>query len=238
MSDKGRGWFRESLREVVVVVLSILIAFGLDAWWDETLERRDERELLTNLVREFRDNESRLTVRLANHQQLAAAADELAGRLSSARGRRTAVPDSLLLSLLITPTFDPTLGTLEEAQSSGRTRLIRNAELRARLGAWTGLWRDAREEERLAWELVQDQMYPVIANTTDVSDLMELGGRWLTGQLPEDVGSAEREVSATPALVNYAKHRWVRSRRAVIELSELSEELRRIIELLEAEGAG
>ncbi len=238
MTEERRGWFRESLREMVVVVLSITIAFGVDAWWDARLERREERELLMNLLREFRDNERQLELRLENHQRLASAADELARRLSNARGRRTAVPDSLLLALFITPTFDPTLGTLEEAQSSGRTRLIRNAELRGRLGAWTGLWRDAREEEWLAMELVQNQLYPAIASTTDLSDVMERGGAWLAGQLPEDIGAAEREVSPTPALVNYAKNRWIRSRRARDELADLREALVKIIELLEADVTG
>ncbi len=87
-------------------------------------------------------------------------------------------------------------------------------------------------------ELVQNQLYPAIANTTDVSDLMERGGPWLAGQLPVAIGASEREVLPTPALVNYAKNRWIRSRRARDELTDLRDELAKIIELLETDVTG
>ena len=40
----GKGW-RNGIRDVVLVVLSILIAFGLDAWWDHNGDRRAEHGL-------------------------------------------------------------------------------------------------------------------------------------------------------------------------------------------------
>ena len=40
------GWFKTRLGEGVAIVLSILLAFGIDAAWDEAKERSEEREVL------------------------------------------------------------------------------------------------------------------------------------------------------------------------------------------------
>jgi hypothetical protein len=41
-SARNVPWFRIAA-EGAVVVASILLAFAIDAWWDERLERRAER---------------------------------------------------------------------------------------------------------------------------------------------------------------------------------------------------
>lgn len=38
-------------REGVVIVASILLAFAIDAWWDERKERVEEREILAEIDR-------------------------------------------------------------------------------------------------------------------------------------------------------------------------------------------
>ncbi len=48
-------WLRVFV-EGVVIVGSILLAFGLQAWWGERQERRAEQELLLNLQGEFSAN--------------------------------------------------------------------------------------------------------------------------------------------------------------------------------------
>ncbi len=237
MTERPRSVLRESAREMVVVVLSILIAFSLDAWRDSTIERRQEQELLSSLLTEFRSNEEQLALRINNHQRLAANAGALADALAGSGATEATVPDSLLLSLFVSPTFDPTLGTLEEAQNSGRTGLIQNRELRALLGAWPGLLRDAREEERLAQEMVQNDLYTVFAGTVYVADLMQEGGAWLAGRPSETLHGSERSVPVTPALANFSRQRWLRNNLAALELSGLLTHLGAIVLLLEAEVA-
>lgn len=42
--------------EGIAVVLSILLAFAIDAWWDEQKERSEEREVIESLYVEFEAN--------------------------------------------------------------------------------------------------------------------------------------------------------------------------------------
>jgi hypothetical protein len=44
---------RRLIAEGVVIVASILLAFGLDAWWDATQQSRETADLLAALDEEF-----------------------------------------------------------------------------------------------------------------------------------------------------------------------------------------
>ena len=56
-----QGRFRGSVREGFVVVISILIAFSLDAWWVRQGELRQESEIRSSLQAEFVTNRERLS---------------------------------------------------------------------------------------------------------------------------------------------------------------------------------
>ena len=45
-------WKRLSV-EAAAIVVSILLAFAIDAWWEERLERKEEAEQLVRLHAEF-----------------------------------------------------------------------------------------------------------------------------------------------------------------------------------------
>src|SRR3970282_274155 len=53
------------LSHAVVIVVSILLAFGLDAMWDQRNDRQAEARLRAALVREFRSNRELLEETMA-----------------------------------------------------------------------------------------------------------------------------------------------------------------------------
>jgi hypothetical protein len=58
-------WGRLSA-EGVAIIVSILLAFGIQAWWDETEQRDDERIVLQSLLTDM----SRLQIRLARDKRI------------------------------------------------------------------------------------------------------------------------------------------------------------------------
>lgn len=52
MDRIGKSW-RNAARDVVLIVASILIAFALDAWWDDLKERQAQSEQIETLLSEF-----------------------------------------------------------------------------------------------------------------------------------------------------------------------------------------
>ena len=63
-TENSSRWspLRSIPREILVVVVSILIAFSLDAWWDLSKDRREEGSLLRALVSDFGENLDQLNV--------------------------------------------------------------------------------------------------------------------------------------------------------------------------------
>ena len=51
--DRFATTWRDAGRDVVLIVVSIMIAFALDAWWDGLGERKAQREQVEALRSEF-----------------------------------------------------------------------------------------------------------------------------------------------------------------------------------------
>ena len=53
MSESRHGRLARVLTEAVVIIFSILVALGLDAWWQGTQERGRERVILERILEEL-----------------------------------------------------------------------------------------------------------------------------------------------------------------------------------------
>lgn len=132
MPDSLRLPWKRLFAEGAVIVVSILLAFAIDAWWDFSQERAREASYLSQLERELQST-------IDNNAHVAARAD------SSDRAARKLVrvyyeerspdPDSVSNWLLATGYWDvqPRLGTVRALVTSGDLALIRDDSLRAML---------------------------------------------------------------------------------------------------------
>lgn len=59
---------RRFLLEGIVIVVSILAAFGIQAWWDNHLERQEEQRVLGALLEEAKDNRAELDHMTSYHR--------------------------------------------------------------------------------------------------------------------------------------------------------------------------
>jgi hypothetical protein len=50
--NKNRPWSR-LIAESLAIIASILVAFAIDAWWQDRQERKDERQYVSSLRQEF-----------------------------------------------------------------------------------------------------------------------------------------------------------------------------------------
>ena len=145
--------------EFFVIVVGVLVALWIDAGWSWVQDRQDERVLLEDLRSDFE----------ANYRELGAIAEshrvtlEVGNRFLTG-GLEALNPDSLdeaggILARL--ETFNPRLGALESAISSGRIDLIRDDRLRAELAAWPGYLSDAAEEIEWVFPSVLEFARPI-----------------------------------------------------------------------------
>lgn len=155
-----------------VIVVSILLAFALEAGWAERGERMEETEILQNLQVEFLAAGVQLDRYMVFHEVTLGSLDTILAALREAQaaGRRQAEVATIHLSrILINPTFDPRMGTLDGLVHSGKGAVLESDELQSSLASWPGLLAEAKEEEARIDRLIMDQMGPALRSRIDIS---------------------------------------------------------------------
>lgn len=180
-SSPGIAW-RALLLESLAVILSILLAFSIDAWWDGHKERGRERALLTGIMEDFQSSRPALQDRLLLARRMASSSARLLDLTAERRGSASVnVPDSLVIALLGAPTYEPAMDALDAALASGEIELIRNHRLRRALANWRRVLTDTSEDELQVRSVTTEQLVPVLAPTLDLHPYFEEVLHWSGG---------------------------------------------------------
>lgn len=221
--------------EVVAIVVSILLAFAIDAWWDERRDRLEEQRVVQQLTEEFEAVESQLDRYVAMDERTLRNVSRIDSLMQAALadGRPAVVArDSTLRWLVTQGTFAPTLPTLDGLRTSGRLTLIQDEELVAALSAWPAALEDAVEHQRDSEQIIFDT-YPMLAEAANLGPV--------TDQILRDFGrldpgppfEAHSEVAVTPKLAGAVSFRRLIMHVAVMEMEDLQPHVAGILELLE-----
>lgn len=142
--------WRRIFVEGVAVVLSILLAFSIDAWWDRRVERREAAEHISALRSDFLATIDELDRGAAVHNLRLGAAQAL---ISVPKAETMALGydsiQSLLGATVRTTTVDPYTAALNSLVGSGQLSLILDGTLRARLADWRRLIEDHADTQAL-----------------------------------------------------------------------------------------
>jgi hypothetical protein len=156
MSQRIRrsSWGR-LLTEGLAIVASILLAFGIDAWWDDAQARSAEKEFLQTLHSELTTGRDYLVRQIEIHKNILARAKELV-EFGQSGGLDQLPRDSS--ATIVFYRYNSTridTGALDGVLGSGRLGLISDQRVRSRLGAWPAALDELREEEDGARSFVE-----------------------------------------------------------------------------------
>lgn len=209
---KARLFGRESIREVVVVVASILIAFGLDAWWDGVSERREWREQLGEVVRELELGLAQLNEARQSHLMYGGAAEALRQRLvGSGDGAVVSVPDTLVGALFSHFVMDISTTATTTFIDRGGLAVIDRPEVASALRNWPDLMADAVDDEVQLRLGVQSGYQSYMMSAAALGNALQAGSDMIVrsiraqrGEPVPEFGITPGEISlrATPELVN------------------------------------
>lgn len=229
--------FGRNLRELVVVVAGILIAFSLDAWWDGRTENEWLKSEFESLRQEFTDSRVQLEQRIRLHEMIADRTRYVIEALDDVpMGATAPIPDSVLAGALVMPTYDPTLGTLEALLASGDLSRLKERKLISLLARWPGMVADVREDEESVVRHVQTQLLPLLGSRVDLASVQDmrryvvariiLGG---TGRMPGTTQPLVHERAVVSSFgVNLDYHR-----QATGGLRELAAQINSVLALLD-----
>lgn len=156
-----------------MIVASILLAFGIQTWWENRTEENREQRLLTDLLAEFEQNAELLRGATAAYEQHYMDAGDL---LDVIDRNPAEVEDADLRQLVqgvgTASTFHLESGVHDALLASGELADIRDEILRARLAAWPSYVEEWAEEERAVFSFVQEEWVPYLSR---MASLREIG---------------------------------------------------------------
>jgi hypothetical protein len=224
--------------EVTVIVASILLAFSIDAWWDNRIEAEGERWLLERLRSDFTGMQRDLSVTFEDHKLTADACLALL-RLSAADPALPLTPevDEMVGKVfLASRTFNPGSGAIEVFLNSELSRLVRNQPLADLLIRWSALVDDMVEEEAQMQKGVSERWTPFLASRTDVGPILAVFNP-LFAEL-SGAGEDKREripLVADTAFRNEVMDRYKWQLLALRDIEPLRETVQEILLLLDDE---
>jgi hypothetical protein len=208
---------RETLREVLVVVASILIAFSLDAWWSGLIERRQLREQLGIVLTELEGGQDELREAVLAHRLYGGAASAFRERLSNhGTDERVLVPDTLVGALFSHFTMDVTTSATAAFVEAGGQAIIADRLAREALGNWPARIRDAIDDQAQLRAGIQGGYHPYMISTFSLGNAFEAGSDMIVRGIRADLGlevppfrspPATLTLRATPELLNHLSWR-------------------------------
>ena len=228
---------RRRLSEGVLIVLSILLAFGIEAGWNQRGERVAEVEALRGLLDDFTENAERLRATRASHVVIRDAGVRLLAMTGpdATASASDLTLDTLVMNLIGGPKVFPVTATYDALIASGRIDLLQSAELRRELAQWTALITDLGEIEREARAQMDQRLLPFVWDyvpivTLDLNVLPSYEDSELqVSRFPRRYGELLRSLR----FENAVEERMNSSRNAIDGIAEAEEAAQRVLSLVQ-----
>ena len=191
MPDTTKIPWKRILTEGVAIVLSILLAFWIDAWWDSQVEGQNLVDFLSSFKEEIVESRQEIERTLERSVDVLTTTDSVFLLLASEDLAN--IPISLPATLgKIYKIHNPVLatGAYEEMVSSGNLRLISDPRLGAKINQYIQIVSSVRSVNEFLWETYYDLQAPYLVEHTVISDF-----GWESAQEIEDAAGL---LSTTP----------------------------------------
>jgi hypothetical protein len=219
----------------VVIVGSILLAFGIDAWWDGRQERSEGDRILVALERDLVDTRADLLSTMAEFE---AVEDTIMLLLEHASGAEAELTQQRLYVMaqmaFRLPAPEERLSTYEEILGSGRLRLVQSDSVRLSLAILVNEVGDLRGWETQLQERWTSFELTYLVNNVGIADVFQ-GFFGVT--FPEPVRADGGEFLRTYEFTNLISGRVVLIRIWLANANSLLARLDQTLELLRREAS-
>ena len=229
--------WRRTMVESVAIILSILLAFTIDAGWDAFKERSQEKAFLESLLSDFKETRSRIDESTDAHMKFI----DLARQLLDLHGGDTPNIEPEALENMLSAVFFnwqslylPS-GSRDALFASGDIEIIDNEELRAMLAAWPSVVADAAEDDILIANDIMNNLAPFLQSKIRTRNVARISNSDAAELIPRIESVSYDALWNDPLFENLVTFRIVNETYAVDENDRLSEAADEIIRVIEKE---
>ena len=137
-----KTWYKYII-EVLVIVFSILAAFGLEAWWEDKQDGKKLNMLLTVVLSELEENRERLSTTITQHQRIIDAIEQV-------NLAKTSFENNHRQSIIEFATFNPSNNGIEALTSSGILSEMQDIRLQLSISTILSHYQDINSKEQQA----------------------------------------------------------------------------------------
>lgn len=171
--NKTGKYFKYAIGEIILVVIGILLALQINSWNQERQNKKQETQLLNQLLIEYINNLDQLNSKIGIRNEVTKSSIKILNYKKLEAKEIHVDSFNLHVSRTLTrPTFDPELGVTNELTNSGNLYLISNSELRNRITAFPSLLSSLREEEMVIFNLIEERYIPFLIDNYQIGPVV------------------------------------------------------------------
>ena len=161
----GIPWKRIAV-EGIAIVASILLAFAIDAWWDDRKERELEQEALHDLRAEYEDHKDDVSSANTRHLNYLVAIQTLLESCQRGRWDSDEITlDDAIFALQVPETVDLGAGVRDTLISSGKLDIFQDRNLRYELAEWDSVLFELSDDQLNGAQMVLGLIQPYLARS-------------------------------------------------------------------------
>ncbi len=171
--NKSTRYLIYAIGEIILVVIGILIALQINNWNHDYQDRRQENQILAQLLKEYKSNLDQINDKIAlRNETLNSCIRFLEYRKKDFNEVSVDSIDAHLFRISIRPTFDPELSVSNELINSGKLYLLENEELRNYISSYSSFLSELSEEEQVILDVTENQLMPFLMENYQIGGMM------------------------------------------------------------------
>lgn len=226
--------------EATAIILSILLAFAIDAWWEDRDDRQTEQLLLKRLQADFIEMQTMIRFIEQEHLETSAACITLLNFPAGEPLPETPEIDHMVALVFLTSrTFNPGSGAVAAFLNSEGARLVHNQPLADLLLAWSGLVEELQEEDGFLQKGIAERWIPFLKSRVNIGPYLATYSE-LMADMPSHVAApaARKPLMVDQSFLNNVLDRFKSQNIANRDIKPLLDAVDEILILLEDEIRG
>ena len=223
--------------EAVAIVLSILLAFAIDAWWNDRSDRHAEQLLLQRLKADFTEIQSAILMIEEEHRETSAACIALMNIPEGSPVPPTAEYDRMVALVFLTSrTFNPGMGAVAAFLGNEGAKLVDNQPLADLLLSWSGLVEELQEEDVFLQQGLAMRWIPFLKSRVGIGPYLAVYPEMNVG-LPAHVANPQPRTPLVvdSELINNVLDRYKLQQIALRDIGPVIDAVDEILRLLEGD---
>ena len=189
-----------AIGEIVLVVIGILIALGINNWNEQNKTNAEESEYLVNLLAEFKANQEELKTNIEYHKFVKLKTKELSELINP---NPKDIASNKLDTLMWAMAFIPEFKALNSMASSQKLEIVNDYELKNEIANWKLTYELYSYSLKITYDQFNSHIYPFMSKNYQIKNAKS----WLFQADKSDFIINQESMLSNPIFENQVKLR-------------------------------